>query len=309
MPDDGVLSQNYIQDGRSFNLRVHEARAYGAEWQRTLAHFNSQRLRPSLPTFDWRTQLEHETDLRLHEGEWVEYERFAIAKSLDAVPRDPDTFLEGFEALRESGPGQNDRLFPYLAQDATLPQMCWFIAQEMAGEAGFDDLVALTQIKLPTQAKLELARNYWDEMGRGHEEAMHGPMLERIGAALGVQSAIGDTVPESLALANMMVALAANRRYAFQSLGALGVIEMTSPTRVGFVDRGLARLGVAPRARQYYKIHATLDVKHSAAWNREVFRSIVMLDPSAAPALFEGAFLRLRLGQRCYERYRREFGI
>ena len=36
-------------------------------------------------------------------------------------------------------------------------------------------------------------------------------------------------MPEALALGNTMIALARNRRYAFHSIGALGVIEMTAP--------------------------------------------------------------------------------
>ena len=51
-----------------------------------------------------------------------------------------------------------------------MDQMRWFLTQEVAGEAGFDDLAALTQVKMPQQAKLEIARNYWDEMGRGNPE-------------------------------------------------------------------------------------------------------------------------------------------
>ena len=53
----------------------------------------------------------------------------------------------------------------WIAGEASLEQLKWFFEQEAAGEAGFDDLVALTQVKLPAGAKLELARNYWDEMG------------------------------------------------------------------------------------------------------------------------------------------------
>ncbi|MCA8887010.1 MAG: iron-containing redox enzyme family protein, partial [Hyphomonadaceae bacterium] len=52
--------------------------------------------------------------------------------------------------------------------------MRWFVEQEAAGEAGFDDLVAMSQVKMPAPAKLELARNYWDEMGRGNAKGMHG---------------------------------------------------------------------------------------------------------------------------------------
>jgi len=276
-------------------------------WHKTLAQFNRTRLQP-LQASDWRRDVERDAALRLREGEWVERERGALAGRAGEVPSDADAFLRWFEALTNTGPGQGDALFPYLAERASLSEMRWFVTQEMAGEAGFDDLVALTQIKLPAQAKLELARNYWDEMGRGKAAAMHGPMLDRIAAALDAHPTIETTVWESLALGNMMIALAANRRYAFQSLGALGVIEMTAPTRVAFVERGLARLGVEPRARQYYKIHATLDVKHSTAWNREVIHSLVAAHPTVAAPIAEGALLRLACGLRCYERYRREFG-
>ena len=84
--------------------------------------------------------------------------------------------------------------------------------QEAAGEAGFDDLTAYTQIKLPTRIKLELARNYWDEMGRGNEKGMHGPMLERLVGALDLRPTIEGTAWQSLALANAMTAMATQPR-------------------------------------------------------------------------------------------------
>ena len=74
------------------------------------------------------------------------------------------------------------------------------------------------------------------------------------------------------------------------------------------VDRGLARLGVPRAARRYFTLHATLDLKHSEAWNREVLRPLVTQEPRAAQAIAEGALMRLRAGERCFERYRRELG-
>jgi hypothetical protein len=279
------------------------------EFHQALARFNHDRFGATHPGDGWREEIARDAAFRLAEGEWVESERAGIAPLLDDLPTDAANFVAWFEALKETGPGQGDPFFAFLADRADIDEMRWFVEQEMAGEAGFDDLVAMTQVKLPVQAKLELARNYWDEMGRGNANAMHGPMLERIGAALGACGSIDATVWESLALANMMLALAGSRRYAYQSIGALGVIEMTAPGRVVQVDRGLARLGVAGRARQYYKIHATLDRKHSASWNREVIASLVRADPQAARAIGEGALLRLTCGARSYERYRRELGV
>ena len=66
----------------------------------------------------------------------------------------------------------------------------------------------MTQVKMPAQAKLEMARNFWDEMGRGSEKGMHGPMLERLVSALQLKPAIETTAWESLALANAMTAMA-----------------------------------------------------------------------------------------------------
>jgi hypothetical protein len=220
------------------------------------------------------------------------------------VPYDPDEFVGWFESLRESGAGQGDPLFPFLAERATREQMKWFLEQEVAGEAGFDDLLALTQVKMPERAKLEMARNFWDEMGRGTSKGMHGPMLARLAGYFDIVPKIETTVPESLALNNVMMALACNRRYAFHSVGALGVIEMTAPTRTGFVNQGLLRLGVPKKECHYFALHTTLDIEHSRAWNAEVLTSLIEEEPSRAHAIAEGALLRLWCGKRCFDRYR-----
>src|SRR6185436_6600117 len=115
-------------------------------------------------------------------------ERDSVAPLLRDVPRRAPDFLRWFEALRHEGPGQFDPLFDWIAERATLDDVRWFLRQELAGEAGFDDLVALTQIKMPARAKLELARNYWDEMGRGAAKGMHGPMLGRLAQAFSIKA-------------------------------------------------------------------------------------------------------------------------
>jgi pyrroloquinoline quinone (PQQ) biosynthesis protein C len=184
--------------------------------------------------------------------------------------------------------------------------MRWYLAQEAAGEAGFDDLTAYTQVKLPSRIKLELARNYWDEMGRGNAKGMHGPMLGRLVETLDLKPSIETTVSESLALANAMTGMATRRDYAWHALGALGAIELTAPARSAAVARGLKRLGVAAKDRLYFDLHATLDVKHSAAWNAEALLPAVAEDPRRAHAIAEGALIRLTCGARCFERYRRE---
>jgi hypothetical protein len=172
------------------------------------------RLNPTLPSARWKDQLAEVGKLSIEEGYFLEESRRSIVGRASKAPTDPERFIHWFEELKESGPGQPDPLFPWLAKHCSMDQMKWFLSQEVAGEAGFDDLTALTQIKLPTQPKLELARNYWDEMGRGNPKAMHGRLLEALAHHLGLNPAPEATVTESLALANTMAGLAANRRYA-----------------------------------------------------------------------------------------------
>lgn len=286
---------------------THHSQFLNEEFQRALAHWNHRRLAPAFPDPRWRTELEADMKMLRLEGAFLEELRSEVAARAAVAPTDPDGFVSWFEALKDEGPGQGDPLFGWLRDTADFDEMRWFLTQEAAGEAGFEDLTAYAQIKLPSRAKLELARNYWDEMGRGNPKGMHGPMLDRLVEALALQPSVDGTVWESLALANAMTAMATTRRYAFHAVGALGVIELTAPDRSAATAAGLTRLGVSGKDRHYFDLHAVLDVKHSEAWNREAIAPLVAEDPRRAQAMAEGALIRLECGARCFERYRRHF--
>ena len=290
---------------RLFHVMPHASDSSDDVLHRSLVASHARRLNPQLDSGDFEATLAREMAVRRMEREFIEAERAAVSQAVRAVPHRPADFVAWFESLKETGPGQHDPLFVWLAHSANHRQMCWFLAQELAGEAGFDDLVALSQVKLPNRPKLEMARNYWDEMGQGHEGGMHGPMLGHLAESLKLDRSSA-TVWQSLALGNLMVALATTRHYAYQSIGALGVIELTAPGRAELVNEGLKRLGIGGPARRYYALHATLDVRHSATWNREVIEPLVENDPRITPCLAEGALMRLRAGARCFDRYREE---
>lgn len=274
-----------------------------ADFQRRLARWNHRRLQPGVPHPNWVAHAQEDARLILEEGAYIEGLREKAAPWLADLPADPDGFIEWFEALKGKGPGENDPLFPWLAKQADLEQMRWFLLQEVAGEAGFEDLVAMAQVKMPDRPKLELARNYWDEMGRGAAAGMHGPLLAKLAAHLDLHPTIEETVWPSLALGNILVAFSTTRRYAFHALGALGAVELTAPWRAAHVAAGLKRLGVGPE-RKYYALHATLDVEHSRAWNAEVLRPLAETQPECIHSLAEGAVMRLMAGAACYDAYR-----
>jgi hypothetical protein len=274
-----------------------------------LAAFNHDRMAPRLPDANWREAIAVQARMLVEEAEFLEASRNAVSARAATAPSDADGFVRWFKALEQDGPGQNDSLFGWLEEQATLPEMCWFLTQEISGEAGFDDLAALTQVGMPVSTKLEIARNYWDEMGRGNPKGMHGPMLEKLSVHLELAPNVENTVTESLALANTMMGLAANRRYAYQSVGALGAIEQTAPGRAALVAQGLKRLGVPTENRHYFDLHAVLDVKHAEAWNAEAIHPLVAADAALARPIAEGALMRLECGAACFRRYRLELGL
>jgi len=259
---------------------------------------------------DWQADLQRGQALAMQEGQFLERCREAVAHRAAQAPCEAQAFGVWFDALKDNGPGQYDPLFDYLAEHATLAQVRWFIRQEVAGEAGFDDLVALTQLRMPERAKLELARNYWDEMGRGKPAAMHGPMLNTVAKILAIdEDPDQEITAESLALCNVLVGLAYNRRYAYHALGALGVIELTAPSRAVKVVEAFDRLGIDRDASHYFRLHAVVDIAHARTWRDEVLLPVVAERPEVAVFIAEGALMRLQAGAHTFERYRREFGL
>jgi len=275
----------------------------------SLAKFNMKRVAVNVPSSSWEEDLHSELHFRILEGRFLEELRSLILPMTNGSQGDAKHFVSWFESLADWGPGQYHPLFDWLANNATADQMKWFLMQEAAGEAGFEDLVAYTQVKLPVQAKLECARNYWDEMGRGKPKAMHGPLLEAMVKGLELKPSIDSTVWESLALGNTMLGLATSRRYTYHSLGALGVIELTAPWRAAKVSQAMQRLEFPRKVRAYFDLHAALDVLHAREWIKEVIRSLVIENPSCAQFIAEGALMRLQCGQLCFDRYSQELGL
>ena len=291
----------------SFPNTMSSTKAFDPDlFHRSLAHFNSKRTAIDTPNTDWEKSLDTEFAFRRAEAHYLEEQRVSIVNLMPSRQLDPDQFLAWFASLEHIGPGQQHYLFDWLAEHASLEEMRWFLKQEAAGEAGFEDLLAYTQVKLPPRAKLECARNFWDEMGHGKQGAMHGEMLEKMVKGLDLQPSIDSTVWESLALGNTMLGLAMSRRYAYHAIGALGVIELTAPGRVKKIAAGMRRLGIDARFRAYFDLHAALDVSHARAWMREVIHPLVQDDIAAARWIAEGALMRLACGEQCFNRYAAE---
>ena len=232
--------------------------------------------------------------MRSLEGEWIEAERAALRPWTRDVPRTHAGFVRWFEQLVDDAPGHHATMLDELAERATLDQARWWMRQELVAEAGLDALVALTRLRMPAHPGIAPTA-----------PGVENRRLARIAHALGIDGN-ADVVWESLAASNLAVALALNRRYAWQAVGALGVVALTAPLRAERVSLALRRFGLAAVEVEEDR---SREREETQAWIRGVLAPRVEEDTERAPLLAEGALLRLRAAARCARRSRNELGL
>lgn len=271
---------------------------------RRLADFNRGRHAPSLAV-DWQARLREEHELRTLEGHVIEAERQRVRHIVAALPSQPRELADWLEGLRETSARQGQTLYHWLANEADRDAVGWYLAQEAGSGEMLEDLFALTQLQLPWRSKLEAARCYWDEMGQGQPMAMHARILEGIQHEVGAD-ATEPCVVETLARGNLMAGLASNRHYAYQSIGALGALELGMSGSARLTSVALRRLGFSLEAVAYFASRSQLSLLRSHSWLYDVIVPLVAQDQRVAPAIAEGALLRLSAEARCIRRYERE---
>ena len=253
---------------------------------RALAQWNERRLRAEQPTRRWREEIEDDLRMRSLEGEWIEAERAALARWTRGLPRTSAEFLRWFEALVLDSDQDGDTTPDPPAGRLTLDEVRWWMRQELAASSGLEALAALLPLRLPDLP--QVAR-----LAAGRER------LLAIGRRAGVESGGLQAVWESLAVANLDVAFALSRRYAWHAVGALGAAAMTAADRTERLAAALRRLGFDVDG-----VDLPGEKAETAGLLRAALVPSVDEKPERIPWLAEGALLRLRAGLRAARRYR-----
>jgi len=200
----------------------------------------------------------------------------ALVEHLDAlVARDPDLDVDDTDAVAAMRAIAHLDVIPpvyqWLSEQATLDEARAFLELEGGPDGGFDDLVAACQLGIDGEPKLELARNYWDEMGNGRLERVHTELHRKLTRTLGLRTIPRDQQPvEALVRSALGSLVATNRWLQPEMVGALGLIELQAGPRSGKVVRALDRLGCSWDAIDFYAEHAEADPIHGKAWVERV---------------------------------------
>lgn len=202
------------------------------------------------------------------------------------------------------GMAVTDRLpstYHWIADEADWDGLVLFLAMEGGPDAGFDDLVASCQIGLAGPAKLELAQNYWDEMGNGSLDRVHTVLHDQLVDAVAMPRLARAELPvEALERTALGGLLATNRWLQPEMVGALGMIELQAGPRCRKVLQGFERLGAPAAAYPFYAEHADVDPRHGKDWVEKAIVPLVQADPAWRPRILRGAWWRLVLSSRFF---------
>ena len=189
-----------------------------------------------------------------------------------------------------------DRLphaYKWLAKTATWEQLVQFLALEGGPDGGFDDLIAVCQIGLSGTAKLELSKNFWDEMGQGDLAGVHTHLHRDLVAAIDMPTVPRERLPvpalERIALNGLM---ATNRWLQPEMIGALGLLELQAGPRCRLVLQAFDRLGAPEGAYPFYVEHAEVDPVHGKDWMDKAIEPLAGEKPEWGPRMVKGAWWR-----------------
>jgi hypothetical protein len=209
------------------------------------------------------------------------------------LPADPAEFAEWYRTTAFGHPLYEHDLYGFIACEASRAQLEWFFRMECAGEAAFDDLVALAQVGTRGEVKMEMASNYWDEMGKGRSHAVHTHLFHRLIESLDLKSPDASTLPwQVLSGVNVMLWSCISRRNSFRAQGALGAVELLAPQRCTRVVHGALRVGMKKKAVVYYGAHAVIDIGHAEGWLGHVVEPQVRAFPDSRIGIAEGLLVR-----------------
>jgi hypothetical protein len=231
------------------------------------------------------------------EADWLsELERTPLPADLAAALADAGA-AAAMRAL-----AARDRLpaiYRWLARKAEWADVVRFLALEGGPDAGFDDLVATCQVGLTGSPKMELATNYWDEMGNGDPAAVHTTLHDQLVAAIDMPTIPAAAQPTSaLERAALGGLLATNRWLQPEMLGALGLLELQAGPRCRLVLQAFDRCGAPPDAYPFYAVHAAVDPRHGKDWLDKAIDPTVAERPEWAGRIVRGAWWRSQVNAR-----------
>lgn len=250
---------------------------------RVLNQFNPEMIRVrNLMEQAWRRHLQSSVDRDLQDAN---------------IPADGEGFVDWLLNRLEQHPSNGHPLYEYLESEASVENFEIFFQSEIIVNSMFEEFIALTQLGAPAYIKIELAKNYWDEMGNGVDQKVHTEMFQKLLNHFGLRQVDLDRVananPVALAQGNLFLMLSMQRKHFHETMGLLGAGEYLVPKRYQKVVDGARRVGLTDDTLEFYIEHIGIDTDHADEWFRNAIVPTVNRQPEVRLDMARGAYYRM----------------
>lgn len=220
--------------------------------------------------------------------------------TFDHMPGEGRTYLSWLKGLARSHPVFKHPYYTdFINHRAGRADMRTYVIQESVVDGRFDDLLAMMQVGTSGAAKMEIASNFWDEMGNGKSDEVHTHLFSNIYQVFDI---CPDEMEQAMTLndlltGNLAVLVCRYRRLYPEAVGFLGMTEWLVPDRFKNVVRAWERLGLPAAGIAYHRLHITIDSQHAAGW----FHNVVLPAASSEAmrrGIARGALWRLNSSGR-----------
>lgn len=236
------------------------------------------------------------------ESEMLRYEYSHIEEAdISDYPEDGKEYVKWLQQVISDHASSIHPLYnEYLSKEANADELAYYLAQESTLDPRFDDILAYMQVGTSAKEKMEIASNYWDEMGNGNPEEVHTKLFARAMKDLNVnQSYIQEhMLYDARVSGNLSSALALSRRHYYKAVGYFGVTEYLAPRRFKHVVKAWRRNGLPDAGIIYHDLHIRIDTVHAKAWLNNVIAPIVDKNPVLGREIALGAIIRLNSSER-----------
>ena len=143
------------------------------------------------------------------------------------LPTTRSAFIDMMNALVHHHEEQTACLYSYMRDSCTREEIAFYVCTETSVDNYFDDFLALCQLGLPTVLKLNIAKNYWSEMGDGDHNKIHTNLFVR-SRDFCRSILVGYHLPNTshmLESANRFFLYGLRRRYNYRLLGSLFLLN------------------------------------------------------------------------------------
>jgi pyrroloquinoline quinone (PQQ) biosynthesis protein C len=220
---------------------------------------------------------------------------------LKSFPKDPKEYVKWVKRIIHKHEAFLHPLYnQFLKHEATVDDLRYFFIQETTVDARFDDILALMQLGTDGQIKMEMASNYWDEMGNGDFKEVHTNLFSRVMDVLQIteEEVQSELSIESLISGNLSIYMALYRKNFYEAVGYYAATEYVVPHRFKNLVSGWERNNLSSEGIDYHRVHIIVDAHHAEGWFNNVVIPVLQQNPEKAVDITRGMIYRLNSSYR-----------